>query len=144
MATAEAGRSQARQRERLRGPEVFRDEGPTEEESRRLGRGRNRDETGRNSITVKLRLAGSCAGWRKRPSSGEFYDAVRAAEPDRRQRAILHSFVQEAAWYELIAAWAEGAYTLRELVEALHRAGHAECRAARTLNRWAAAPPEPE
>ena len=132
-----------RRRETLRPPEAFRDEGPTEGESRRLGRGTSKHETGRQSITVTLRLAGSCAGWRRRPTSGEFYDAVRAREPDQRQRTILHTFVQEAEWYELMAAWAEKAYTLRELVRALHRAGHGDCRAARTLNGWAATPPRP-
>ena len=66
---------------------------------------------------------------------------IRAEKPDLRQRTILHVFSQEAEWQELISAWAEGAYTLCQLVAALHRAGHAQCRAARALNRWALAPP---
>lgn len=125
---------------RLRRPGVFADTKPTAEETRRLSRARGPEETGRHSITVELRLARSCAGWRERPKSREFYDAVRAGEPDERQRAILHVFAQEADWQELISAWAEGAYTLRELVAAFHRSGHAQCRAARALNRWAMAP----
>lgn len=125
---------------RLRRPEVFADIEPTAEETQRLSRARGPEETGRNSITVELRLARSCAGWSERPKSWEFYDAVRADEPDERQRTILHVFAQEADWHELISAWAEGAYTLRELVAALHRGGHAQCRAARALNRWAIVP----
>ncbi len=46
----------------------------------------------------------------------------------------------ETHWRELMQAWAEEAYTLQELVAALHRAGLARCRSARVLNRWAAHP----
>ena len=125
---------------RLRSPEVFADTEPTAEETQRLSRARGAEETRHNSITVELRLARSCAGWSERPQSWEFYDAIRAEKPDERQRTILHVFAQEADWYELISAWAEGAYTLRQLVAALHRSGHAQCRAARALNRWAMVP----
>lgn len=127
--------------ETLRQPEVFADGGPTEEEARRLANSLDPGETERNSITVEMRLARSCAGWPNRPKSAEFYDAIRARRPNERQRAILRVFAQEADWRELVTAWAEGAYTLRGLVEALHRAGHEQCRAARYLNRWATAPP---
>lgn len=120
---------------------MFADAEPTAHETQRLSRARGPEETGRNSITVELRLARSCAGWGERPKSWEFYDAIRAEKPAGRQRTILHVFAQEAEWYELISAWAERAYTLRQLVGALHRAGHARCRAARALNRWALAPP---
>ena len=125
----------------LRKPEVFADAGPTAHETQRLSRACGPEETGRGSITVERRLARSCAGWDERPKSGEFYDAIRAEKPDRRQRTLLRVFSQEAEWHELISAWAEGAYTLRQLVAALHRAGHAQCRAARALNRWAIVPP---
>lgn len=129
-------------RETLRQPEAFPDTEASPDETRRLSRGRGAEETGRNSITVKMRLAGSCAGWPRRPKSSEFYDAVRAEALNSRQRAILYVFAQEAEWYELIGAWAEGAYTLRQLVAALHRAGHSHCRAARRLNGWAMVPAE--
>ncbi|MYN65903.1 MAG: hypothetical protein F4X11_12865 [Acidobacteria bacterium] len=125
----------------LRKPEVFADAGPTAHETQRLSRACGPEETGRGSITVERRLARSCAGWDERPKSGEFYDAIRAEKPDRRQRTLLRVFSQEAEWHELISAWAEGAYTLRQLVAALHRAGHAQCRAARALNQWAIVPP---
>lgn len=126
----------------LRPPEVFRDDEPSPSDVRRLALGRTREETGPHSLTVKLRLARSCAGWPERPASTEFYDAIRADEPDARQRTILYVFAQEAEWHEFITAWAERAYTLRELAAALHRAGHRRCRAARVLNRWASAPPD--
>ena len=120
---------------------MFADAGPTAHETQRLSRACGPEETGRGSITVERRLARSCAGWDERPKSGEFYDAIRAEKPDRRQRTILRVFSQEAEWHELISAWAEGAYTLRQLVAALHRAGHTQCRAARALNQWAIVPP---
>ena len=128
-------------RETLRKPEVFPDTKASAAEQRVLGRARGPEETGRNSATVRMRLARSCAGWTERPTSAEFYDAIRSAELDSRQRTILHVFGQEADWQELISAWAEDAYTLRELAAALHRAGHAQCRAARAINRWATVPP---
>ena len=56
---------------------------------------------------------------------------------DRRQVAILDAWAYQAAWTEALQAWAEHAYTLRELAAALHRAGLARCRLAATLNRWA-------
>ncbi len=121
---------------------MFPDAKPSPSETRRLSRASDAGETGRDSITVKIRLARSCAGWPERPKSAEFYDAIRAEKPDGRQRTILYVFAQEAEWYELIAAWAEGAYTLRQLVAALHRAGHSRCRAARRLNGWASVPPD--
>ena len=119
---------------RLREPEAFPDTEPTEEQARRLGRAKTAARTGPGSRTVSIRLSRSCAGWQKAPSSGEFYEAIRAEAPSERQRAILGVFAREGDWQDFIAAWAERAYTLRALVAALHRAGHAECHAARWLN----------
>ena len=78
-----------------------------------------------------------CAGWAEPPTGEEFHAAIRAAEPSRRQIAILDAWASQAAWTEVLQAWVEHAYTLRELAAALHRAGLARCRLAATLNRWA-------
>ena len=121
----------------LREPERFADTAPTDTETVRLGYAKDLARVEGKSLTVMLRLSGSCAGWAEPPSAAEFYDAVRASEPTERQRAILGTFAQEAGWHELIAAWAERAYTIRELVTALHRAGHAKCHTARWINGWA-------
>ena len=121
----------------LRAPERFADTVASDEETLRLGGGNDLRHVGPNSVTIMLRLSTSCAGWRDPPTAAEFHDAVRAPEPTARQRAILGAFAREADWRELIAAWAERAYTIRELVTALHRAGHAKCRAARWINGWA-------
>ena len=48
---------------------------------------------------------------------------------------ILDAWANQAAWTEAPQAWAEHAYTLRELAAALHRAGLARCRLAAILNR---------
>ena len=121
----------------LRVPERFPDATSTDEECLRLGYGKDLEQVGPKSRSVMLRLGTSCAGWTVRPTATEFYEAVRAAEPTGRQRAILGTFAQEAEWWELIAAWAERAYTIRQLVTALHRSGHAKCYAARWINGWA-------
>lgn len=55
---AESALHRAPQKETLREPEVFPDTEPTESETRRLGRGSGPEETGPNSITVRMRLSG--------------------------------------------------------------------------------------
>ena len=121
-------------------PEAFSDEGPTQDDFARLRPGIEPREKRERSTTVRARISGSCAGWRRRPTCREFYAAVRAAKPDDRQKGLLAMWATEAHWRELMQAWAEEVYTLRELVTALHRAGLARCRCARILNRWAAHP----
>ena len=118
-------------------PEAFRDTEATDEDQRRFGRSRDPRDSREHSLAVRIRLARSCAGWSQPPTSEEFYGAVRAERPDRRQAAILRVWATEADWQELIEGWAERAYTLRQLVGSLHRAGVLRCRAARVLNRWA-------
>ena len=93
--------------------------------------------SGADSPTIQLWLGCRCAGWVEPPTGEEFHAAIRAGEPSRRQIAILDAWANQAAWTEALQAWAEHAYTLRELAAALHRAGLARCRLAATLNRWA-------
>ena len=80
----------------------------------------------------------SCAGWKRRPTASEFYDAVRADEPTERQDAIVRMWGSEASLADLLEAWAQQAYTFRQLVAALHRAGCTCGSQIRTINRWAA------
>ena len=79
-------------------------------------------ETGRHSRTVRNRIARSCAGWPEQPTSEEFHDALRAREPTRRQQNLISMWMLEASNEDIILAWAEEAYTMRELVAAVHRA----------------------
>ena len=62
----------------------------------------------------------ACAGWRRRPRSEEFYDAVHADRPTPRERQLIRTWLQEASREDLLYAWAEGAYTWRELARAVH------------------------
>ena len=89
------------------------------------------------SAAVRGRLASSCCGWETQPTSAEFYDAIHAAAPTRRQRALVRMWTQEAEPAQIVLAWAEEVYTMRELVAAVHRARAGHPRVARELNRLA-------
>ena len=93
--------------------------------------------TGRHADAVHFRLMSSCAGWKTRPTASEFYDAVRAARPTARQQAIVSAWGREATFFELLEAWAQRAYTDRELVRALHLADFDCGERIREINRWA-------
>lgn len=81
------------------------------------------DEIGPNSRTVARRIASACAGWRTPPTSREFFDAVRSEMPSPRQAVIVTMWLREATDDDLILAWAEEAYTFRQLAHAIHRSG---------------------
>ena len=80
------------------------------------------EETGPHSWTVQKRIARSCAGWPEPPTAEEFHDALRAQKPTRRQQNLISMWMLEASNEDVILAWAEEAYTIRELVAAVHRA----------------------
>ncbi len=127
--------------ERLLPPEAFDDEAAEDEDFHRLLDKPDPALTGPDSRTVGLRLRSSCAGWARRPEPAELYAAIRSGRPTERERSLLRMWANEPEWLELIQAWAERVYTLRELVAALHRAGITRSRHSRTLNRWAARRP---
>ena len=81
------------------------------------------DEIGPNSRTVARRIASACAGWRRSPTPREFFDAVRTDKPSPRQAGIITMWLREATDDDLILAWAEEAYTFRQLARAIHRSG---------------------
>ncbi len=89
------------------------------------------------SATVRSRLASSCSGWAIQPTSAEFYDAIRAEPPTRRQRALIRMWTREAEPAQIVLAWAEEVYTMRELAAAVHRAMADHPQVARELNRLA-------
>ncbi len=92
----------------------------------------------RNSEAVARRLISSCAGWPRRPTPSEFYDAVRAGTPTRRERTLMSMWAVEASSLDLFDAWGEHVYTWRMLVRALHRAGPLDAYLRfRELNRMA-------
>ncbi len=77
--------------------------------------------TGPVSSAVARRLASSCAGWPVRPTAAEFYAAIHAEHPDGRQKALISTWATEASYLDIMDAWAERVYTIRELVAAFHK-----------------------
>ena len=90
---------------------------------RRRG-GTSDEETGRNSRAVYWRFFSSCAGWPCPPTPGEFYDAIREENPNRRQRTVLRTWFREATNSQILWGWIEEAYTWPMLVAAIHRVGY--------------------
>ena len=82
------------------------------------------EETGANSHAVYWRFFSSCAGWPRPPSPEEFYQAIRAEHPSRRQQAVLLVWFCEATDSEILHGWIEEAYTWPMLVAAVHRIGY--------------------
>lgn len=96
---------------------------------------------GPSSDAVARRITSSCAGWRRRPTSQEFYDAVRAPKLTNRQFCLISMWVCEATTLDLLDAWGEHVYTWRMLVAAIHRAGPLRAyRRFREINRMALVP----
>ena len=127
-----------RRRAILKPADAFDDRRPTAALRAECGIERRADELGRRSRTVARRIASSCAGWAKPPAAAEFYDALRAAQPTRRQQSLVAMWAREATDAELLMAWMEEVYTDRELVAAIHRTGAADINPKRNadLNRW--------
>ena len=76
---------------------------------------------GPKARALTSRIISSCAGWPKWPTSEELFDAFHAEEPTDRQKALIGMWVSEATDNELMDAWIQEVYTLRELVAAMHR-----------------------
>ena len=95
------------------------------------------DQMGPKSRSVASRLNQSCCGWPKARTAPEFYEAVRAEEPTRRQRTVVYAFGLEADEVEVAQAWAEHAYTWRQLVHALHKTGFDVYTRIRAINQHA-------
>ena len=72
---------------------------------------------------MRVRIARSTAGWEARPTTEEFYEAIRETRPSDRQAAIVAMWALEAGPREMLTAWTQRAYSWRTLVEALHRHG---------------------
>ena len=91
------------------------------------------EKTGPRARALTSRIKSSCAGWRKEPTSEELYEALHAQQPDAYQQALVSMWVNEATNTEIMDGWIQKAYTLRELVEAMHKTGNTSNN---TRNRW--------
>ena len=122
---------------RLKPPEAFSGELAPPEALQSLCPGLDPALTGRGSHAVGWRIARSCCGWRQPPTTEEFYDAFHTDTPDQRQRSIIYMWGTEATFTELLEAWAQGVYTFRELVRALHLADFPWPERIAEINQWA-------
>lgn len=104
-------------------PEAFDGRAADDAFRARFHPGHDAAQLGPQSRAVRNRLRASGAGWREKPEPEEFYAAIRAAAPSRRQRRLLACWLQEATREDFLYAWAEGVYTWRLLAAAIHRAG---------------------
>ena len=68
-------------------------------------------------------INGSCQGWQVRPTGAELHEAFRAGEPTTRQQALLYAWFIEGTTGHWIEAWAQQAYSDRQLVASIHRIG---------------------
>lgn len=92
-------------------------------------------ERGRQSSAVGSLLAGACGGWKQPPDSTEFYEAMRAKEPSRRQRTIAAVLITEGTANDVLLAYLQGAFTWRQLARMMHRRGRYSGHLARYVNR---------
>lgn len=120
--------------------EAFEDELAEDGVAERLHRRTPFRERGPASYTVSGVLYSRCAGWVAQPTTQEFYDAIRAADPDERQRDILYTWVTEGSNTDWIWAWAEQAYSFRMLARALRDCGYPLYDRIRFLSAWADKP----
>ena len=89
---------------------------------------------GPESEAIRGLIAGSCCGWEEPPTSGEFYEAMRATAPTERQNVVAATLVAEASNDTLALAYLQGAFTWRQVASVLRRRGACSSRQARYVN----------
>lgn len=94
-------------------------------------------ERGPRSSGIRSLLAGACAGWRRQPDSAEFYEAMRAMQPTKRQRAIASVLIADGSPNDVLLAYLQGAFTWRQLVRMMHRRTSYSGELAQYVNRHA-------
>ena len=94
-----------------------------------------REETGPNSYAMKWRIVSSCAGWPKKPTAAEAYEAFREERPTDRQKAIMEVLIGEGDIHEWCNAWHEGAFTWRQMARAVRNSGRSSATTIRRINR---------
>ena len=92
---------------------------------------------GPNSISVAEVFDSVCCGWPEPPTSQEFHEAVRVAEPDERQKLIIWTWIDEAPVLSWVSAWQERAYSWRMLAQAARNCGNNTYPRLRILNTFA-------
>ena len=80
-------------------------------------------ERGPASSAVEAVIAGACSGWGRKPDAKEFYEAMRAKRPTRRQQTVASVMIAEGTLDHILLAYLQGAFTWRRLVRMMHRGG---------------------
>lgn len=91
-------------------------------------------DRGPESSAIRSLLAGACAGWERPPDSAEFYHAMRAKQPTRRQQTIAGVLIAEGTMNDVLLAYLQGAFTWRQLGRMMHRRGVYSGHLARYVN----------
>lgn len=92
------------------------------------------ERRGQEAEEIGALLFSCCAGWEQAPTAGEFYEAMRSAEPNQRQEMIINVLITEAPNSVVALAFLQGAFTWRQLAQAMRRRGHYSARLARYVN----------
>ena len=92
-------------------------------------------DRGPESSAIRSLLAGACAGWKQPPDTTEFYNAMRAEQPSRRQQAIAGVLIAEGTPNDVLLAYLQAAFTWRQLGRMMHRRGLYSGHLARYVNR---------
>ena len=101
-----------------------------------------RPRPGPESPALASVIHSKCAGWPQTPTTEELYNALHTRTPTTRQRALIRTWWVEATFDQIIEAWAQRAYTIRDLVRSVHLAGCARtevpylAQRMRTINFW--------
>lgn len=102
-----------------------------------------RRRSGAQSAALQDVINGSCRGWTQLPTGEELYNAFRAEKPTTRELALLRTWFVEATIGQLVEAWAQQAYSDRQLVRSIHRIGFTRTDVPRfalrirVINSWA-------
>ena len=112
--------------------EDFSDEYAEPSRYRTVEQGRVREKAG----AIQGLIALDCSGWVDRPTTEEFYEAMRTKEPTRRQQSVTGILLRADFW-DMVAAWMEAAFTWRQLARVVSREQHQEASLVHQINRCA-------
>ena len=82
-------------------------------------------------------LARACCGWPESPTAREFYEAMRTPVRTARQRAIIRVLIVEGTTDTVALGYLDGAYTWRQLAQAMQEHKHYSPKLAKYVNRHA-------
>lgn len=81
-----------------------------------------------------------CCGWKQPPTAREFYEALKAEQPDERQCGILRCWFNEGGPEAWIKAKRRGGYSWRTFADAMRKARPQNYPYIRILNTFCARP----